>query len=98
MPDCCTFSDDYIVTVDNGSRVDNTVVVQLVIGAMTHVLSLSEVRSLKDLILVLCIRVSAEECGAEQTSVNARLVANDTISLVIARVASDSDNGVAASG
>ena len=65
VPDCSTLAYNYVVTVDNGTWVDNAIVVQLVIGTMAHVLSLSEVRSLKDLILVLSVRVSSEEGRAE---------------------------------
>lgn len=61
VPDCSTFADDDIVTINNRSWVDDSIIVQLIVGAVPHILSLPEVRSLKDLILLLRLRVGAEE-------------------------------------
>ena len=48
-----TLSDDDVVTVDNSTRIDDTIIVEFVVGAKPHVLSLAEVRPLEHLILVL---------------------------------------------
>ena len=71
VPDGRALANDDIISVDYGSRIDDAVVVQLVIGAEPHILSLPEVRALKHFIFLLRLRVGSEEGRAEKTPVNA---------------------------
>ena len=71
MPDRSTLANDDVVTVDDGAWIDNPIVVQFVVRAMTHVLSFPEVEPLENLILLLSVRVRSEESRAEKASVNA---------------------------
>ena len=49
----CSLADDNVVTVDNRTRINNAIVVKLVVGAKLHTLSLAHLRSLEDLIFLL---------------------------------------------
>ena len=49
----CSLADDNVVTVDNRTRINNAIVVKLVVGAKLHALSLAHLRPLEDLILLL---------------------------------------------
>ena len=98
VPHCGTLTNDYVVTVHNRTRVDDTVVVQLVVGTKPDILGLPKVRSFEDLVLLLRVRVSTEEGRAEESSVDARLITDDRVLLVVARVTGDGDNSITASG
>lgn len=62
MPHRRTFTNNDIVAIDDRTRIDDPVMVQLVIGAKTTILSLGEVRSLEAFILLLRVRIGTEEC------------------------------------
>jgi len=96
MPHCRRLSDNDVVSVDDRTRVDDAIEIQLIIGAHAPALSSLEVGPLKNLIFVLRLRVSPEEGGPEKTPVDGRLVSNDRIFLVVASVACDRDNSVTA--
>ena len=95
---CGALANDDVVTVYNRTRVDDTVVIQLIVGTKPYILSLPKVRSLKDLVFLLRVRISAEEGRTEKSTVDARLVANDGVLLVVARIAGDSDDSIATCG
>lgn len=61
MAHSCSFTDDDIITVDDGTWVNDSIEIELVICPELHVLRLAEVWSLKHLIFLLGVRVGAEE-------------------------------------
>ncbi len=55
------FANDDVISIDDRARINDTVVIKFIIGTESHILSLSVVWPLKQLILVLSIGISAEE-------------------------------------
>lgn len=90
-------TDNYIVSRYLHSGTDDSILVQLVIRSMLSVTSFQGVRDAELLPLLFFVVVSAIKNTAEETSVDSTLIQHDRIFLVIAGVAGNSDDGVAAS-
>ena len=97
VPNCSTLADNDVITVYNRTRINDTIVVQLVVGTKPDILCLSKVRSLEDLVFLLRVRVSPEEGRSEESTVDTRLITNYGVLLIIAGIAGDGDNSIAAS-
>jgi len=87
-------TDNYIVSRYLHSGTDNSVLVQLVVRSMLSVTSLQGVGNAELFPLLFLVVISAIEHTAEETSVDSTLIQHNGIFLVIARVASNSDDGV----
>lgn len=61
MSDRRTFTYDDIITIDDGSRIDNSVNIKLIIGTKPHVLCLPKVWLLKNFIFFLGVVIRSKE-------------------------------------
>lgn len=93
----CSLSNDDIISTYSRSRLDDTVFVKLVISTLPSSQSPSGIWVLKCFIFTTDgIVIGPVESRSEDASVNAGLVTDDGVLLVVASVASNADNCIAA--
>lgn len=86
-----SFSDNNIVTTDEHTWFNQSIMIELIIAAAfpSRRLIECEIRDTELFITLLLVIICAEEHGPEESSVNGTLVQHDGVLLVVTRVASD---------